>query len=470
MEEDVSDSNYWQSLMGTRASRRGVVIGGAGLAGAAALLAACGGGSSSDDKGATGSGPKIFTETKEETPVKTGGIYAKWISGDVTSLDPYKQTAAGPNSDLATFTMSRLVNFKTGPGVDPNNYEPVGDLASAWEISDGGLTYTFKLRPGVKFHNIAPVNGRVLDAEDVVSSYKRFSVGLTGGVGATTTGTAGSPSFGNSFKGVVASVTSPDKDTVVWKLTKPNAAFLNILGSQNFFWVFPKEVDVSYDPLKTVIGTGPWVFDKYIPSSRMEFKKNPEYYEKGIPYMDGVTTYTIPEAAQRIAQFSTGSIHLFTPDTFDNFKSLIDANPNFRIMGSGVLGSVTGIGFGVEDPNGPFVKDVRLRHALSMAIDRQTIMEEFNDIEKYKAIGLVRDYRYGMYIPPNLSKYWIDPRSKEMGDANKWAQYDVQGAKQLMSAAGMANGFDFAQRYASRNTGPSQEVHPILQQQHQDHA
>src|SRR5262245_26566041 len=137
--------------MGARASRRGVVIGGASLAGAAALLAACGGGGDSD-KEATGSGPKIYTDTKEETPVKTGGTYAKWIAGDVTSLDPYRQTAAGPNTDLASFTMSRLVNFKTGPGVDPNNYEPVGDLASAWEVSDGGLTYTFKLRQGVKFH------------------------------------------------------------------------------------------------------------------------------------------------------------------------------------------------------------------------------------------------------------------------------------------------------------------------------
>jgi peptide/nickel transport system substrate-binding protein len=361
--------------------------------------------------------------------------------------------------------MNRLVNFKTGPGVDPNNYEVVGDLADKWEVSDGGLTYTFKLKQGVKFHNTAPVNGRVLDAEDVTNSYKRFSVGLTTGVGATTVGKAGSPSFGNSFSGVVESVTSPDKDTVVWKLTKPNAAFLNILGSYNFFWVYPKEVDVSYDPLQTVIGTGPWIISNQVRSSRIEYKKNPDYFEKGIPYMDGAVTYIIPEGAQRQAQFSAGSIFLYTPTIFDEFRSLTSEHPNLRIMGSGILGSVTGIGFGSDDPNGPFIKDVRLRHAASLAIDRQTIMEEFNDVDRYRSVGLEREYRHGMHIPPNLSKYWIDPRGSEMKDAAQWAQYDPAKAKQLMSAAGYADGFEFAQRYASRNTGPGLEVHPILQAQ-----
>jgi peptide/nickel transport system substrate-binding protein len=393
-----------------------------------------------------------------------GGIYPKRISADPPSLDPYKQTAASPNTDIGTFIYNRLVNFKIGPGVDESKFEGSPDLAESWEVSNGGLTYTFKLRKGVKFHNVAPVNAHVLDSEDVVASYKRFSAGLTGGVGATTVGKAGSPSFGNSFKGVVDSVSAPDKDTVVFKLTKPNAAFLTILGSQNFLWIYPREADIGYDPTQKVIGTGPFTVSNVVPSGRLEYKKNPEYFEKGLPYLDGVTTYIIPESAQNRAQFSAGSIFLYTPADIEDFQDLITANSALRIIDSGISGSTQGIGFGSEDPNGPFMKDVRLRRAMSIAIDRSTMMEEFNDIAKYKAIGLDRQYRLGNFVPANLSAYWVDPRGKEMAEGAEMYQYDPQKAKQLVSAAGYPDGLDFAQRYASRNEGNSLEVQGILQE------
>src|SRR5437868_1521464 len=82
--------------------------------------------------------------------------------------------------------------------------------AATYEVSDGGLTYTCTMRQGVKFHNVAPVNGRLFDADDVVASYKRFSVGVSG-VGNVNANNTGSPQYGNSFKGLVESVTSPDK-------------------------------------------------------------------------------------------------------------------------------------------------------------------------------------------------------------------------------------------------------------------
>jgi ABC-type transport system substrate-binding protein len=129
----------------------------------------------------------------------------------------------------------------TRPVVEP-------DLAQTIEPSNGGLTYTFKLRQGVKFHNVAPVNGRLFDADDVLASYARFSGGQIGFFGANRSG-VGSPSFGTSLEGVVDRVSSPDKNTVVFTLTKPNATFLNILATFNFFWIYPREVDDGYDPL-----------------------------------------------------------------------------------------------------------------------------------------------------------------------------------------------------------------------------
>jgi peptide/nickel transport system substrate-binding protein len=453
----VSSNSYWAGLLGQRASRRSVIVGGAGLAGAAALLAACGGDSDSGKE--AGGAAKIFSDDKAETPVKTGGTYKKYLAADPANLDLYRQTAASPKHDFGNYALNRLVKFKVGPGVRP--YQPIGDLADGWEISNGGLTYTFKMRQGVKYHNVAPVNGRLFDSEDVIASYKRFSVGV--GEAAVSGNKGGSPLFGGFS--TIDTVSAPDKQTVVFNLKQPNSAFLTTVAAvDNGFFIFPKEADVSYDPNKTLIGTGPWILSNYVPSVRLEYTRNPEYYEKGLPYMDGTVVYFIPEAAQQLAQFKAGSIFHFTPVIFEDFQALITELPSLRILQS-AFGSTEGINFGREDPEGPFIKDVRVRRALSIAIDRTTMMEEFNDVQKFKRIGIDRPYRLGTFIPAYLDDYYIDPRGKEMGENAEWFQFDPQKAKQLVVAAGYPNGFEFAQRYASRNTGYSLNVHPILQEE-----
>jgi peptide/nickel transport system substrate-binding protein len=430
-----------------------VVVGGTSLAGAAAILAACGGGDSGGGSGGQSQAGRLFTDDKEEgTPVK-GGTYKYHIGADLSSLDPFRQSAASTSTQIGTFAMNRLMQWKQGPGIDPFSYTLAPDLATSYEVSDGGTTYTFKLRQGVKFHNVAPVNGRVFDSEDVTWSYKRFSTGVAG-VGNVNAGNTGAPQFGNSFKGLVDSVTAPDKNTVVFKLSKPNAAFLNIAATYLFFWIYPKEADApgGYDPLKTTIGTGPWIVSNYVPSARIEYKKNPEYYEAGLPYMDAVQTFFIGEAAQQIAQFQAGSIFQYTPTSFADFQSMA-SDPKIRVISNGYGGS-QGIGFNgvqVNNPNAPYLKDARVRQAVSMAIDRQLILESFNDIDKYKGIGIDRSYKMANFIEPNLSAWYVDPRSKEMGDAAQYYMFDVAKAKQLMSAAGQANGFDVDWHYSSNN-------------------
>jgi peptide/nickel transport system substrate-binding protein len=451
--------NYWVQMSERRASRRAVVIGGASMAGAAALLAACGGGSDNSGGSSAVGSNKIFSDDKEEGPVKRGGIYKKYLSADPANLDTYRQTADGPKEQFANFAQNRLVNFKIGPGVKP--YQVKGDLAESWEISNDGLTYTFKLRQGVKFQNIAPVSGRLFDSEDVMASYKRFSVGV--GEGSLSGNKAGSPLFGGFS--TIDSVSAPDKNTVVFKVKKPNAAFLGTMAAlSNAFIIFPREADVTYDPNKTLIGTGPWVLSAYVPSVRMEYTKNPDYFEKGLPYMDGVVTYFVPEAAQRLAQFQAGTVFFYTPTIFEEFRDLSTAHPNLRTI-QGAWTSANGINFPRLDPESPFIKDDRVRKALSLAIDRTLIIEEFNDLAKYKSLGINREYRHGTFIPSFLDDYYVDPRGKEMGESAQWFAFDPQKAKQLLSAAGYPNGFDFAQRYASRNTGGSLNIQPTLQQQ-----
>jgi peptide/nickel transport system substrate-binding protein len=458
----MTAQGYWTRLMEQRASRRAVVIGGAGLAGSAALLAACGGSSDKGDSGgAATANDKVYRDTKEETAVK-GGAYKFSINADLSSLDPYRQSAASVSTEIGTFAMNRLMQWKQGPGIDPYKYEVAPDLATGYEISNGGLTYTFKLRQGVKFHNVAPVNGRLFDSEDVTKSYQRFK--NMPGVGNAIGSGVGSPQYGNSFAGLVDSVTAPDANTVVFKLTKPNAAFLNILATFLFFWIYPKEVDSGYDPLKTVIGTGPWIVSQYLPSQRIEYKRNPDYYEQGLPNMDTVTCFFITEAAQELAQFQANAIFQYTPSQFGDLKAILTAQPDVRVLPAGIGGS-QGTGFNRDNPNSPFLKDVRVRQAYSLVIDRDLILQSFNEVDKWSEFGVQREYRLTNFIEPNLNTWWVDPRSKEMGEAAQWYEHDVKKAKQLMVAAGYADGFDTIQHYSINNTNDRYlNCQPLLNQ------
>src|SRR5262249_33961016 len=115
------------------------------------------------------------------------------------------------------------------------------------------------------------------------------------------------------------------------------------------------------------------------------------------------------------------------------------------------------------DPNRIFLKDDRMRKAVSLALDRTTLIETFNDVAKYKSIGIDRKYRIPGWTMVYLDDFYVDPRGKDMGDAAQWFQFDVQKAKQLVSAAGYANGVDTESPYSNNNGGIlSANFQPLL--------
>src|SRR5215213_7406564 len=190
----------------------GALAGGAG----AAFLAACGGDSKDkgDGKGAAEVTIAPSTRVAETGQPKPGGVLNVRQSANAP-LDPHLNSTFTAQT-FASYVYVRLLKYKTG--VDPaecNKYEVEGDLAESFESPDP-TTLTFKLRGNAKFHDIAPVSGRVVDTEDVKFSFDRFR---------TDPKSTNRTVFGTPETPLVDRLETPDARTVVFKLAKPYAPF-----------------------------------------------------------------------------------------------------------------------------------------------------------------------------------------------------------------------------------------------------
>ena len=244
------------------------------------------------------------------------------------------------------------------PGTQPIE----GDLAESWE-RQGDTVYVFKLRKGVRWHNKPPVNGRELTAEDVRYTYDRF---LT--------------IKGNANKAIlemVDKVEAPDKYTVKFTLSEPNAWFVDRLASTST-WIVAKECVDQYGDLKkpeSVVGTGPWMLQRYEPSVRLTFARNPNYFVPGLPYADGVDITISTDPAAAFAQFLTGEFDFGPEYGMVIRRSDLDVALR-RVKGLGmrdyivVFGGYTAMKIDQE----PF-KDVRVRRAFAMADNWREMLE-----------------------------------------------------------------------------------------------
>ena len=166
--------DYWASLMTQRIRRRQALAGTAAGAGAAVLLAACGGGS---DNKATGQNSGLVTQPSDTTSkAKRGGVWLDSHTSDVQTFDPH--TMSIPSSPLNTMTYSRLFKPEVGHLKPALSGSVVGDAVESYEFSPDKLQVTMKLRPN-KWHSIAPVNGRAVDAEDIAFTFQRLSAVAT---------------------------------------------------------------------------------------------------------------------------------------------------------------------------------------------------------------------------------------------------------------------------------------------------
>jgi len=296
----------------------------------------------------------------ETGPPKRGGILR------VRGYDPphfdHHLTLNFKASTTLSFTYSRLVRHKLGAGVPPGTFSIEPDLAERWEALDD-TTYVFHLRQGVRWHNKPPVNGRELVADDVKFTYDRFL-----------TEKANPLRF---LLDPVDRIEVVDRYTVQFLLKEPFVWLIDTLTSISMSIITPEVVQHFGDLKKpeAVIGTGPFLLERYEPNVKTVFKRNPDYFRPGQPYVDGVEWLVLDDESTGLAMYRTGQIDCGPAAWWavrqEDLESIKKSHPHLRYQD--FLSNVThGIYMRTDHP--PF-NDVRVRRAISQAIDRQAIID-----------------------------------------------------------------------------------------------
>ncbi len=397
-------SDYWERFMRIRHSRRTWLCG-AGSGAMTVLLAACA--TSRGQSSRSSSAPSAAGQTQP----KSGGALNSFTLTNVGDLDVSKTGGQG-SQVVADHAMSRVVRFKVS--ADPAetfSSDPVGDVAVSWESPDA-VTWTFKIRPAMKFHNISPVNGHAVEAEDVRQSLMRELA-------------INSPAAVTLTMLDANQIEAPSSDTLTVKLKTATGSLPKALGAYANA-IFPREAATgAYDPSKVVIGSGPFLLDSYTPDVAVVFKKNSDWYESGHPYVDVSRAAIIPDESQQLAQFSAGNLDIVTVSN-TNLDTAQRSNPKAKVLT--YLKRDGEVLVGHMNLPGPY-QDVRVRRALSLAIDRDALGKA--------ALG--GKYTIGHLTQPAFGK-WSIPMD-QLGDAGKWFKYDPTSAKQLLEAAGATDTF-----------------------------
>jgi ABC-type transport system substrate-binding protein len=237
----------------------------------------------------------------------------------------------------------------------------------------------------------------------------------------------------------VESVSSPDNETVVYKLRKPDASEITLLATWDQFYVMPRESESQFDPRREVRGHGPWLLEEYVPSARINWARNPDYYMKDRPYFDRIERPIIPEYSTRLSQFRTGAIHTTVVSPSDILQTKQDL-PKTDILQADFFATSASpyLGFGYEGDSR--FKDQRVRQAVSMAVDREGFANVADNIDKFAQGGIDLEVAYNTVVGAGWTGYWIDPTNEsEFGGSAKYLQYNLEEAKKLLSAANAGN-------------------------------
>ena len=310
--------------------------------------------------------PAAFGPALAQEKPRSGGELIFVVAAEPPSFDAHREETFGMLHPGAPHynTLLRVDPF------DRTGTKFIGDLADSWTVSADKRTYTFKLRHGVKFHD-----GSVMTSKDVKASYDKIIFPPAGVVS----------SRQEQYKAVEA-VEAPTPDTIVFRLKWPEGSFLASVASP-WNWIYKADI-LAKDPRwyeKNVMGTGPFKFVEYVRGSHWVGKKNPDYWDKGKPYLDGFRAIFIQDAGAQVAAIRGERAMIqfrgFTPAQRD---TLVAALGNKITVQESVWNC--SIQVALNQNKKPF-DDRRVRRALSLALDRWSGSKALSRIALIKEVA-----------------------------------------------------------------------------------
>jgi oligopeptide transport system substrate-binding protein len=341
---------------------------------------------------------------------KQGGEAVVTFKDDLATLDP----AIGydwNNWSIIKSIFSGLMDYK------PGTTELTPDLAESYTISDDGMTYTFKLRSGLKFHN-----GRALTSADVRYSIERAVNPKTQCPGAGYFSTIkGYDDVAAGKTTSLAGLATPDDSTVVFTLTRPDATFLHIMAI-NFAFVVPKEAVEKYgaDFGHHPVGAGAFKFVEWQVGQKLVLERNKDYHIQGVPYLDRITFEFGQDPTVALLRLKKGEVDLLgdgiPPAQFLQVTS-DPANKDLWVAGAQMNTDYVTMNVKVK----PF-DNLKVRQAVNMAINKDRVIQIINGRAKVA----------NQVLPPSLPGY---------DTAHQGYPYDPAKAKALLAEAGFPDGF-----------------------------
>jgi ABC-type transport system substrate-binding protein len=332
-------------------------------------------------------------------PVK-GGTLTWGRGGDSVTLD-LAQATDGESIKAGIQSLENLVMFKK----DSMDVEP--QLATSWEVSKDGLTWTFKLRKGVKFHDGTPFNARAVKVsfERVLDKNHPFYK----------YGTWRYPALG---LGPVKEVKVIDEFTVALKTEKPFAP----LAANLALWLCPILSPTAIEKYKedigrNPVGTGPFKVVKWVKDDQIILERNDSYWGQKA-YLDKIILKSIPEVSARLMALQSGAIDI-ADDLDPDSIQMVKGNPNFRMIERPSIN----VGYLALNTKKPILSNKLVRQAITHAIDKQTIIKTI-----FRGLAIPAKNPF----PPSIWGY---------NDKVVDFEYNVQKAKDLLAKAGYPQGF-----------------------------
>ena len=314
-----------------------------------------------------------------------------------------------------SYALNKLTRARSGATADPFVVEIEPDLAESWGVNGDATEFTFRLRRGVTMHNKPPVFGRELTAEDVRLSWERYQAN-------------------GSQRDVYApidEIVMPDDHTVIARLNQPHVDFAASIAAWSYIW--PRELIDDQELLeREAIGTGPFVHEQWVRGERAVFRRHPQYFEAGLPYVDEVVVTV--EDDRDAARSGFVAHEFFDADALDDveMQELLDEAGDtalvFKFPRSRGA-NVNGWHFQLDSP---LFQDERVRRAISLAFDRAEYDRVRNAGDNESTDGPFSN-------APIPWSYLFDqyPTAAANGE---WYRHDPARASALMQAAGYTAG------------------------------